>query len=164
MGVKRHIIEDFMNLNDPDVVSAMLGGVVLSLMIRQAGITSWPILWFSGLTGSGKSLLASLAMNFHGDFGPQGSGRFISWTATGNAIQSAGYDFRDLLFLVDDYKRDDVKHSSCVMVLQCYADRSGRSPTQIRRDENNTRPIRGLLVSTGEDFPESNASGRGRRS
>jgi hypothetical protein len=97
----------------------MLAGLVLSVMIRHAEVGSWPLLWFSGLTGSGKSLLACLCANFFGDFGGPGSGRHLSWKSTGKAIQSAGYYFRDALFLVDDYKREDVKHSDCVMVLQC---------------------------------------------
>ena len=91
-----------------------------------------------------------------------GSGRHLSWKLTGKAIQSAGYYFRDALFLVDDYKREDVRYSDCVMVLQCYADRTGRSRLKSDATMNTTRPIRGLLISTGEDFPEANASGRGR--
>jgi hypothetical protein len=160
--VKLHVLDDLMGINDRNVVSAMLAGVVLSIMIRQAEIGSWPVLWFAGLTGSGKSLLACMGMNFFGDFGRPGSGRYLSWKSTGKSIQSAGYDFRDAMFLVDDYKREDVKHSDCVMVLQCYADRTGRSRLRSDATMNTTKPIRGLMVSTGEDFPDSNASGRGR--
>ena len=160
--LKRHIIDDLMGINDPDVVSAMLAGVVLPILMRAAGIDIWPLLWFEGLTGSGKSLLVCMGMNFFGDFGPPGSGRYLSWNSTAQSLQAAGYAFRDTFFPVDDYKRDGIKHSNCVMLMQSYADRTGRSRLRSDATMNTTKPIRGLLVSTGEDFPESNASGRGR--
>ncbi len=157
-----HIIEDLMGLNQRPVVWSMLAGVVLSVMIRQAEVGSRPILWFEGVTGSGKSTLACLCENFFGDFGGPGSGRHLSWTSTINAIQSAGYHFRDAPFAVDDYKREHARHSAYVMVLQCYSDRTGRARLNSDTSMNTTRPIRGLLMSTAEDFPENNASGRGR--
>lgn len=160
--VKEHILADLMQITDRNVTSAMLAGVVLAPLIRRAEISSWPILWFAGLTGTGKSMLTCLCMNFFGDFGAPGSGQFLSWKATGNSIQTAGYDFRDALFLVDDFKPNDCKPAECVRVLQCYADRTARSRLKSDATMNTTKPIRGLLVSSGEDFPESNASGRGR--
>jgi hypothetical protein len=160
--VKRHILDDLMLINDREVVSAMLAAVVLPIAMRAAGIGSWPLVWLAGLTGSGKSLLACLCANFYGDFGPQGSGRHMAWKSTGMSILAEGYSFRDALYLVDDYKREDVKHSDCVMVLQCYGDRSGRSRLKSDATMNTTKAIRGLMVCTGEDFPESNASGLGR--
>jgi hypothetical protein len=160
--VKQHILDDLMQLHDPSVIRSMLAVVVLSAMIRFAEVSSWLVLWFQGLTGSGKSFLACLGMNFFGDFGGQGSGRFISWKSTGKAIQSAGYYFRDVMYLVDDYKRDDVRHADAVMVIQGAADRTGRSRLNADASMNTTRWIRGTLLGTGEDYPDSNASGLGR--
>lgn len=160
--VKRHILDDLVGINDRDVVYAMLAAVVLPIALRPAGIAAWPLIWFAGLTGSGKSLLAGLAANFHGDFGGPSSGRHMSWKSTGMSILATGYGFRDALYLVDDYKREDVRHSDAVMVLQCYGDRSGRSRLRSDATMNTTRSIRGLMVCTGEDFPDSNASGLGR--
>src|SRR5262249_44192297 len=53
--VKLHILDDLMRLHDPNIVSSMLAVVVLSAMVRFADISSWPVVWFQGLTGSGKS-------------------------------------------------------------------------------------------------------------
>ena len=80
--VKRHILEDLMGINDRDVVSAMLAAVVLPIAMRPSGIVPWPLLWLAGLTGSGKSLLATLVANFYGDFGGPGSGRHMSWISS----------------------------------------------------------------------------------
>ncbi len=160
--VKRHILDDLMGINDRNVVCTMLAAVVLPIALRPAGIAAWPLIWFAGLTGSGKSLLASLAANFHGDFGGASSGRLMSWKSTGMSILATGYSFRDALYVVNDYKRDDVRHSDAVMVLQCYGDRSGRSRLRSDATMNTTKAIRGLMICTGEDFPDSNASGLGR--
>lgn len=162
LRVKRHILDVLMTVNDRNVVSAMLSSVVLPIVMRPSGIVPWPLVWFSGLTGSGKSLLASLGECFYGDFGGPGSGRHMSWKSTFVAIQTAGYSFRDAFFMVDDYKPEDVKHNDCSMVLQCYGDRTGRSRGRPDATLNTTRAIRGLLVCTGEDFPRNTASGRGR--
>jgi hypothetical protein len=160
--VKRHILDDLMRLHDPNVVSSVLAAVVLSALIRFANVSSWPVIWLLGLTGSGKSFLACLAMNFFGRFEGQGSGRFMSWKSTGKSIQSAGYYFRDAAYLVDDYKREDVRHADAVMVIQGASDRTGRSRLNADVSMNTTRWIRGTLLGTGEDYPDSNASGLGR--
>ena len=86
----------------------------------------------------------------------------ISWTSTGNYIQQEGFFFRDLPYLVDDYKREGVRHNDVVRVVQNYSDGTGRSRLRADATANTTRPILGMLVSTGEDFPEANASGRAR--
>src|SRR5262249_26037860 len=49
-------------------------------------------------------------------------------------------------------------HSQAVRVLQNYADRTGRGRLKSDATTNTSRPIRGLLVSTGEDVPEHTAS------
>jgi hypothetical protein len=45
-----------------------------------------------------------------------------------------------------------------IRVLQNYADGTGRGRLKVDATTNVSRPIRGLLVSTGEDIPEHSAS------
>jgi hypothetical protein len=111
-----------------------------------------------GLTGSGKSFAAKLFANFFGDF-PLKSTAFTTWGATGNFIQRQGYFFKDALYLVDDYKPELVRYSQEVgRVLQAYADNTARGRLKSDATANVMRPIRGLLVCTGEDVPEHHAS------
>jgi len=162
LAVKWHIACHLMWLHDPDVVAAGLGAVVLAPLMRFTRVPSRPLVWFRGLTGNGKSYLTRFLQNFFGDFASAGAERYISWTSTANYIQQAGFYFRDVLYLVDDYKREDVRHGDVVRVLQNYSDGAARSRLRADATANTTRPILGLLVSTGEDFPEANASGRAR--
>src|SRR5262249_39745360 len=115
-------------------------------------------LWLVGLTGSGKSFAAKLFANFFGDF-PLESASFTTWGATGNFIQRQGYFFKDALYLVDDYKPELVKNQQeVVKVLQAYADNTARGRLRADATANVLRPIRGLMVCTGEDVPDQHAS------
>jgi hypothetical protein len=115
-------------------------------------------LWLVGLTGSGKSFAAKLFANFFGDF-PLESASFTTWSATGNFIQRQGYFFKDALYLADDYKPELVKYpQEVVRVLQAYADNTARGRLRSDATANVMRPIRGLLLCTGEDVPEHHAS------
>jgi hypothetical protein len=110
-----------------------------------------------GRTGAGKSFLAKLFSNFFGDF-PVSSAPFTTWSATPNYVQRQGYFFKDALYLVDDYKPEVVQPYQVVRVLQTYADNTARGRLKADATANVLRPIRGLLVCTGEDVPEHNAS------
>jgi hypothetical protein len=95
---------------------------------------------------------------FFGDF-PLESASFTTWGATGNFIQRQGYFFKDALYLVDDYKPELAKFpQEVVRVLQAYADNTARGRLRSDATANVLRPIRGLLVCTGEDVPEHHAS------
>ncbi len=124
--------------------------------------------WFSScylverLNGLSKTFAAGLAMNFFGDFPASECGRMVSWNSTSNYLQSLGYFHKDCLFLIDDFKLDTTRHNEVVRLLQNYADGTGRGRLRSDATMNVARPIRGLLISTGEDFPLQNASGLAR--
>src|SRR5262249_11241693 len=138
-----------------------LGGVGAALLHRFAGDANRFALWMTGLTGSGKSFLAQLFMNFFGRFRPS-SGSFVTWSSTGNYVQRQGFFFKDPRYLGDGYKPDVVYHGQVVRILQTYADSTGRGRLKSDATTNTTRPIRGLLLSTGEDIPEHSASALAR--
>src|SRR5205085_2825568 len=85
-------------------------------------------------------------------------GRFVTWSATPNYIQRQGYFFKDALYLVDDFKPEVIPPYQVVRILQTYADNTARGRLKADATTNVSRPIRGLLVCTGEDVPEHNAS------
>src|SRR5579864_222946 len=155
---KIHIIEDLLQLHERPVMHVLLAGVALAVLEPFAGGTERPAIWLQGLTGAGKSLALRLAANFFGDFDPNEGRRFMTWGSTANAIQRQGAYFRHAIFPVDDYKPGIVDQRSAVYILQNYSDGTGRG--RLRRDAtpNQTRPIQGLLISTGEDIPQHNAS------
>jgi hypothetical protein len=55
-----------------------------------------------------------------------------------------------------------IAQRDAVYILQNYADGTGRGRLRKDATTNITRPIRGLLLSTGEDLPQNNASALAR--
>jgi hypothetical protein len=159
--LRSHVVKDLLQVHDRRVTYPMLGAVGVALLHRFAGDVNRFAIWLTGLTGSGKSFLAQLFMNFFGRFRPS-SGSFATWASTANFIQRQGYFFKDALYLVDDYKPDVVNHNQVVRILQAYADNTGRGRLKSDATTNATRPIRGLLISTGEDIPEHSSSALAR--
>lgn len=158
--IKRHVVEDLLQLGDRSVTYSLLGATGAAVLGRFSDHNPF-CLWLTGLTGSGKSFLAKLFMNFFGNF-PVSSGHFASWSSTSNYLQRVGYFFKDAMYLVDDYKPELAFHNQVIRLTQNYADRTGRGRLKSDATTNLTRPIRGLLVSTGEDVPEHTASALAR--
>jgi hypothetical protein len=156
--VKRQVVEDLLPLHERPVTYSLLGATALAVLMRFAEGYGRPALWLTGLTGNGKSYAAKLFANFFGDFPVGGVNRVATWTATPNYVQRQGSFFKDALYLVDDYKPENTLAYQVTRVLQNYADGTGRGRLRADATTNVTRPIRGLLVSTGEDIPEHSAS------
>jgi hypothetical protein len=66
------------------------------------------------------------------------------------------------LYIIDDYKPEVIAQRDAVYILQNYGDGTGRGRLRKDATTNITRPIRGLLLSTGEDLPQNNASALAR--
>lgn len=161
LAIKRHVAEELLQLHVRRVTFSLLGATAAAILTRFVPEANPFALWLVGLTGAGKSFLARLFMSFFGDF-PVASGRFAGWSSTANFLQRQGFYFKDALYLIDDYKPDITRQSDVVRTLQNYADRAGRGRLKVDATTNVTRPIRGLLASTGEDVPEHTPSAMAR--
>jgi hypothetical protein len=161
-SIKWHVVAQLLPLHDRRVTYSLLAAVAVAVLARFAPGFDLFVLWLVGPTGAGKSFLAKLFMNFFGSFPVTSLSRFASWSSTANYLQRQGYFFKDALYLVDDYKPELIYHYQVVRILQNYADRTGRGRLRIDATTNTTRPIRGLLISTGEDVPEHTPSAMAR--
>lgn len=147
----RHLLEDFLNLKSHDVMYILMGHIVLALFssdIKDLSGKGKPALHVQGPSGSGKTFECTLAMNFFGEF----DDRFASWSSTANAIEMEGWYFRDSLYFVDDYKARVTDQQTLIRILQNHADAHGRARLRSNARMSDQRYIRGLLLSTGEDF------------
>lgn len=160
-ALKRHVVEDLLQLHLRPVMSCLLGSVGLAILQRFVEGRNKPAIWLSGITGSGKSFAAKLIQNFFGQF-PLAHGEFVNWNSTANYVERQGYFFRDAVFLVDDYKPEVTRQGDVLRVLQAYADATSRGRLNAESRTRRSREIRGLLVSTGEDVPEHNPSSLAR--
>ena len=160
-AVAKQIYQDFLNLKLHDVTYPLIGHVCLapfsSVISGEMGKKK-PALHLEGPSGGGKTMLASLAMSFFGDF----QDHFISWTSTANAIEREGYFFRDSLYLIDDLKASVVAPETVIRTLQNYVDGHGRARMKSNAGMQKQFYIRGLLLSTGEDFVDNIESINGR--
>jgi hypothetical protein len=156
--LKKHLVGSFLPLHARRVTYTLIAAAALAVLIRFVPGMNRPGLWLVGRTGGGKSYLARLVMNLFGDFPLAEGGRLGSWSSTPNFLQRQGYFFRDSLYLVDDFKPEVTRHPEVLKLLQNYADGSGRGRLKADATANVTRPIRGILVSTGEDTPEHSSS------
>ena len=96
LRVKRHIVEDLLASQDKHVTYSLLGAVGAAVLYRFGGEVNRFGLWLTRLTGSGKSFMAKLFMNFFGNY-PLSAGRFATWASTANYLQRQGYFFKDAL-------------------------------------------------------------------
>jgi len=156
-----HIYNDFLNLKHHNVTYTLMGHVCLALfssvIAGEMGLKK-PALHLEGPSGGGKTMLASLAMSFFGDF----RDHFMSWTSTANAIEREGFFFRDALFLIDDLKNSVISPETVIRTLQNYVDGHGRARMKSNTSLQKQFYIRGLLLSTGEDFIDDMESVNGR--
>lgn len=156
-----HILRDVLWLKSPKVTYPLIGHIALAPFTSAATeITGKEkvAMHLQGSSGCGKTFLGTLAMSFFGKF----DGTIPSWSSTANAIEAEGYWFRDGLFLVDDYKAAFVPQETVVRVFQGYADGHGRLRLKSNARTQDHRYIRGLLLSTGEDFVSDIESVTGR--
>jgi hypothetical protein len=155
---KQVVVEDFLRLHERLVTFTLLGSVAMAVLEPFGGLAQRPGVWLTGLTGAGKSFATKLAANFFSDADINDGTKFGGWTSTANYLERCGYYHRGALYVCDDYKPELVKPEHAVRLLQSYADRNARGRLQADAKANVSRPIRGLLVVTGEDLPENNAS------
>lgn len=155
--VCRHILNDLLSIQDAEITYPLIGHTFTAPIMLFLNDTTRYALWVKGITGSGKSFCARLFQCFYGPFLDDSS--ITSWTSTTNFIQMVGFYFKDAVFLVDDFKKGNIRDKSdFTQKLQCYADGTGRGRLNADSTTKQTRPIRGLMIATGEDIPEHEAS------
>lgn len=146
-----HILTDFLRIKSPAVMLPLMAHISLASfasLIRNEFGKGKPVLHLQGPSGEGKTFLGLLGMSFFGHF----EDRVMSWTSTANAIETEGWHFRDSLYLVDDFKAGYVDTQGVIRVLQGHADGHGRNRLRSNLRIAEPKQIRGLLLSTGEDF------------
>lgn len=115
-----------------------------------------------GTTGSGKTLTATWLQRFFGKMD-----NLTPANSTYTAINNIGSAFRNCLFVVDDYKRQNFKSEyelkQASIVLQNYADNTSRRRSNKGIGASDDHRIEGGLMLTGEDivFTESSSIARG---
>jgi hypothetical protein len=115
-----------------------------------------------GETGAFKSELAALEQQF---FGPQMNRLNLpgSWSSTGNALELLAFYAKDSLLAIDDFaphgSAADVSryHATADRVFRAAGNHAGRGRLDSTARLRESKPPRGLILSTGEDIPHGHS-------
>jgi hypothetical protein len=151
-ALMHHLHADFLQLKRHSVTFPLIGQVILAAFASQIGKIGKqkPVMHLQGPSGGGKTFLGNLASSFYGAF----EDRPLPWTSTANAIESEGFFFRDALFFIDDFKTAIIDPKKLTRIIQNSANSQGRARLSSGGGYKLTpmRGVRGLILSTGEDF------------
>ena len=113
----------------------------------------------TGPSGTGKSALAALIQQH---YGPDMDARRLpcSWSSTANALEGLAFLAKDAVLVVDDFAPTGTTmdiarmHRDADRLLRAQGNRSGRQRMSADAGIRETKPPRGLILSTGEDVPK----------
>ena len=116
-------------------------------------------LFVVGRTGVQKSALTAVALGHYGS-AFDGDNLPGSWSSTDNALEEQAFALKDALFPIDDFIPTGTSadlaryHKRADRVLRAQGNRSGRARMTASGALRGDRPPRGLIISTGEDYPQ----------
>ncbi|HRT94008.1 MAG TPA: CHC2 zinc finger domain-containing protein [Planctomycetota bacterium] len=159
----RHILDELFHFTSPYISCMLLGHTFLAPVFHRLSNRYNPfVLFCAGPSGKGKTSAAHLYQNFYGHF-PQKTS-LCAWGSTPNQTEKAGFYFNGALFVVDDFKRSNLDKGwpAAKRILQGYADGHARRRLTRTSDFMAGEHIRGMLLVTGEDLPDGEASNLAR--
>ncbi len=115
------------------------------------------VMWLLGTTGSLKSSLAALFLNFFGDF--DRTTLPGNWDSTENALERQCFVLKDSLFVIDEFapstssEADREKERKAQRIVRAVGNQAGRDRM---KSDLTARPAfrpRGFVISTGEHLP-----------
>lgn len=111
-------------------------------------------LWLAGKTGSLKSSITAAIGNLWGtdwtyDHLP------ATWFSTAKGILEMGFQAKDVPFVIDNFVPDGDKRAQAkvVEVAHQIGDHSNRDKLTAESQLRSSKPVRTLVISTGEDMP-----------
>jgi hypothetical protein len=149
-----HIITDYFNCNSSVATMTTFAHAMAAAVLSHLPLSKSPVLWLYGSFSTGKSFVAEIAQNFYGAFDS-----LTGMSSTGKGKLLVAHTFRDALLVIDDFKAAMEGNSTATnQFIHSAYDRSGRVASTRTGELRAATKVRGLLVATGEDFPDTEAS------
>lgn len=155
-----HMRANLLQVFDYEITLPYLAHMINPVIHRWAGtIGTRYAMWVTGVSGSFKTSFARTMMCFYGDFLKDVGNGFLSWTSSNAGTNAAAWPLKDVMLLIDDYKRciADIEEKSKA-ILQSFGDSQGRTTSNPRHEVQTQKLLRCGLLSTGEDVPEDESS------
>jgi len=164
------LIIEMLSVAPAHIIFPIIATVFLSPLISwfaEEGIYADYVLMLVGKSGSRKSSLAALALNFFGDQFHRNN-LPANFKNTENSIEKKAYTIKDSLLVVDDYRKEKIGRQALKIIeklLGIYGDRQGRTRMNIDcRSLRKTYTARGTCLVTAEVIPDSLSESRLYRS
>jgi hypothetical protein len=149
------VFDDLLDLAPSGVMVPLVGAVLLAPVVHLLDAPA-PLVHLTAPTGSHKTGLACAVLSLMGSFMPDHP--TDTWTSTANSVQKLGWHLKDTVMLLDDYKRANIKAEKVTQLVQNYGDGIGKGRLNSNSELRATYPIRSVIISSGEDQPEGEAS------
>lgn len=149
-----HIRVDFLRTWPENWVRVALAHTLFPCVMGYLGWDKRATLFLEGLTGSGKSELTHMCQFFYGKFD-----NLYNFMSSPKAIRELGYQFKDVLLVVDDYKNLSKEQSAAVKeaILNAY-DGHIAAKLNINIELRENKSTRGVYMMTGEEMIANDAA------
>lgn len=146
--IVHHILSDFKMAFSEGAVAIGIGHNISALIATPMRYQTHPTLWYLGGISTFKTSLCFLLMRF---WGPYES--FLKWSEVSSlALISHGYQHRDAVLLVDDFKPESCDPQIAHRAIQNSFDRSVESKMQRDGSHRQSYRFRCRLLGNGEEI------------
>lgn len=121
------------------------------------------VLWFAGVTGTGKSAINGHCMRHWGPNWAYNKLK-LSWSSTANSLKMSLNVQKDVPAVIDNYipadndRANDSIMQKCKDILQSIGDQASKGKLKRNSEAMPDRPPRGLVIVTGEDMPRGQST------
>ena len=140
--------EDLVNMFEEQVglsIISYCGYSILNPLFNKVHEQGRFALFLTGITGTGKT---TASIHYQRTFGP--FEKTMTWQSTAAVVIGAGHYMNGAMYVVDDFKDQNIAHENAIKVFQSYSDRQGRGRMNVDQTMRKMLYIRGGLFSNGE--------------
>jgi DNA polymerase-1 len=123
--------------------------------VLESNFTAWMV----GETGVLKSSLAAVFLSHYGTF-PDAKSLSLAWSSSANYLEDVLFTLKDSLIPLDDFVGEAEgkdQPQKAARLVRSQGNRTGRGRMTATLETRPPRPPRGLLLVTGETYPQGHS-------
>jgi DNA primase len=150
------IYDGLLKLFSYDITLPCISTVFLPILLPFMNNSKKYMLWIHGTTGKGKTNLVTTLNSFYGDFYINQTPN-LSWDSTAHSFENYGFYLKDALLSIDNFKLTHAP-KGYHKIIHSYTDNTARTRLNSSAELKDSYPIRGVVISSGEDLPSGESS------
>jgi len=149
-----HVKTEFLNTWPRKWTMFGLSHAMMPALLEPLGIRKKPVMFYEGLTGTGKTELCHHLQYFWGEFES-----LVNLASTSKSLRAISHEFKDCLLVLDDYKGLDNNQIKALQECVQYS-YDPNSRMALRSDSTFQKPkaARATMIFTGESFISNDAA------